>query len=850
MMSEPSADKSFSFPEGPNLEAIPEELKVLKRWVVWKYVERPGAEKPTKPPYNAATDELAESNNSVTWSTFEVALKALETGKYEGLGFMFGYEESNGITYSGVDLDNLTSPEKWEEANQIIKFFDSYAEISPSKQGVHILFKGSKGEGRPRERTKGVEIYDKTHYFTVTGWKVKGAPATVNEREEQLREFYDKIFSSPEAKRETDPAEEKRVIEDRRPEPVALPPVVSHPVAPANPTLSDEEVVAIASRAANGEKFRRLYNDGDISAYDDDDSSGDMALMCVLAFYTKDPAQLERIFGNSALAGREKWQKRPDYRKRTIEAALGLVKEQYNPRHALYEFSPNGNADRLVDRFGADLLCRIRMSKKGTASGEWLIWNGNIWRPDDTLQIERLGREIINGIFEESKRILDEDIRKKVRKFATNNDNIRNIRMMLDAAKSDERIARRAKDFDINPQLMGLPGEGGLILELNDSGYEVRAARKDDMITMAAGVIPARRDDLRQPKKWLAFLNLIFKGDNELIRYMQKLMGYSILGTQAEQLFVLFYGTGANGKSTLVGTWQLIFGDYGTYPDIKTFSRKFDDKEIRSDLRAILKHRLVTPVEGRESIKLDETLSNRWTGGQEPITTRDLYEPTASEWPQGLLAIVANNRPVISETNYGIWRRVRLIPFNVNLEKLLKPEELIREYEKTLFAEEGDLIFRWMLEGYELYRLKGLKSPPAVEEATRKYESESNSLLQFCNNMLMLDPEAEIQASELTGAYAKYCMSEHIEAIDLKKVKEEIITKIYAHAGVKHRRRRNAIYYVGLRLKTDLDFEVEERINDFVEESFKYRYNSMEWSPLIDKDGKAHTLKLFGVGLV
>jgi putative DNA primase/helicase len=820
-------------------ENIPSELKALKRWVVWKYVLKPGSEKPTKPPFNAATGSFAESNNPATWSTFETACKALETGKYEGLGFMFGYEESNGLTYAGIDLDHLESPEKWEESNQIIKFFDSYAEISPSKQGVHILIKGSKGEGRSRERTKGIEIYDKTHYFTVTGWKVEGAPATVNGREEQLRKFYDKTFSSLKAKNETAPAEELRAIEDRRQEPVVIPPIMPRPVASANPTLSDEEIIVIASRAANGEKFRRLYVEGDISAYGDDDSSADMGLMCLLAFYVKDPAQLERIFSSSALAAREKWQKRADYRKRTVEAALALVKEQYSPRRNLYRQTSNGNADRLVDRFGAELLYRIRMSKSGVATGEWLIWNGNIWKPDGTLEIERLAREIINEIYDEAGRLRasGDEAAGKLFSFAIKNDNIKGLRDMLMAARSNATIARRARDFDINPQLMGLPGESGVILELTDKGYEVRAARKDDMITMAAGVVPARREDPRQPKKWLAFLNLIFKGDKDLIRYIQKLMGYSILGNQAAQLFAVFYGTGANGKSTLVGTWQLIFGDYGTYPSIQTFSKKFDDKETRSDLRAIMKHRLVTPVEGSASIKLDETLINRWTGGQEPITTRDLYESTISEWPQGLIGIVSNNKPIISETNFGIWRRVRLIPFDVNLKKLLKPSELIEEYEKKiLFPEEGDLIFSWMLQGYKLYRAEGLESPAAVEEATRKYESESNTLLQFCKDMLILDPEAKIQASELIDAYSKYCISEHIVPMDLRKVKDEITTKIYPKHEVDHRRTKKGIYYIGMRLKTDFDFEMEDSIKEYIKEVFSCMHHPTVWDEYTSSD--------------
>lgn len=302
----------------PNLKAIPDELKTLKRWVIWKYVQRPGAKKPTKPPYNAATDELAESNNPATWSTFEVALKALETGKYEGLGFMFGHEGSNDKTYTGIDLDNLNTPEKWVWANDIIKRFDSYTEISPSGAGVHILITGRKGEGRLRERTKDVEIYDKTHYFTITGDRVEGAPATVNEREEQLRSFYDKTF--------------KKGVEITTPSlPVASSPILLSEKIETSPPMATDLIIENLRRAANGAKFKKLFEDGDISDYNSK-SEADAGLAGIIYFRTQRAEQIKEIMLLSALkrldeGGKKKWD-RPDYLDGTIAGMLEKAKKE------------------------------------------------------------------------------------------------------------------------------------------------------------------------------------------------------------------------------------------------------------------------------------------------------------------------------------------------------------------------------------------------------------------------------------------------------------------------------------------------------------------------------------------
>ena len=142
-------------------ESIPEELKIRPQWVVWKAV----GEKPDKVPYSAKTGRKASSTDLTTWSTFAEALEAYEKGEYAGLGFVF----SSGDPYAGVDLDDCRDSrtgeiELW--AAEIIDGLDSYTELSPSGEGVHIIVKGKVPSPLKRDL---VEMYGVERFFTFTG---------------------------------------------------------------------------------------------------------------------------------------------------------------------------------------------------------------------------------------------------------------------------------------------------------------------------------------------------------------------------------------------------------------------------------------------------------------------------------------------------------------------------------------------------------------------------------------------------------------------------------------------------------------------------------------------------------
>ncbi len=142
-------------------ESIPEELKVRPQWVVWKAV----GDKSDKVPYSARTGRTASSTDLMTWNTFEEASEAYEKGEYAGLGFVF----SSGDPYAGVDLDGCRDSrtgeiELW--AAEIIDGLDSYTELSPSGEGVHIILKGKVPSPLKRDL---VEMYGAERFFTVTG---------------------------------------------------------------------------------------------------------------------------------------------------------------------------------------------------------------------------------------------------------------------------------------------------------------------------------------------------------------------------------------------------------------------------------------------------------------------------------------------------------------------------------------------------------------------------------------------------------------------------------------------------------------------------------------------------------
>jgi len=267
------------------VDTIPATLRHLPQWVLWRRVEREG--KPTKVPFTPAGTPASVSDPN-TWTDFETALEAYRRGGFDGIGFVLTADA--GVVC--VDIDHAKNGTDWTpEAMEMVGALNSYTEVSPSGQGLHIWCYGHLPAGRRRKN--GVEMYDSGRFITVTGNHLAGTPDDLMERTAELADLHRRIFGE------------------------------------TTLNLSDEVLIQRAMTARDGAKFRALWN-GDTTGYPSQ-SEADLALCRLLAFWCgNDPARIERLFSQSALGQREKWQTREDYRHETIQTALQSLRETYS----------------------------------------------------------------------------------------------------------------------------------------------------------------------------------------------------------------------------------------------------------------------------------------------------------------------------------------------------------------------------------------------------------------------------------------------------------------------------------------------------------------------------------------
>ena len=318
-----------------NEPSVPPELRERPQWVFWRYTWRKkkndATGKWTKPPLNPRTNRNASTTNSGTWGTFEEAVAAMRRFNGDGVGFVFTEDDPN----CGIDLDDVRDPETGrlsDEAAADIAKLDSYVEISPSGLGVHGIVKAKLPEGG--KHPKGLGIFDRERYFCFTGARVPGSPVEINERQELVNELLARLLARKTAEHAAKAATKKPETPSENPEAAArtkpLEPVHTESAAGAGTGLTDDEIIARAGNAKNGDKFKALWA-GKIDAYPSR-SEADLALCRQLAFWCgRHPDRIDALFRRSGLFREEKWAVRTDYRERTINMALEGTTAFYDP---------------------------------------------------------------------------------------------------------------------------------------------------------------------------------------------------------------------------------------------------------------------------------------------------------------------------------------------------------------------------------------------------------------------------------------------------------------------------------------------------------------------------------------
>ncbi|WP_291732309.1 phage/plasmid primase, P4 family [Leisingera sp. F5] len=425
------------------------------------------------------------------------------------------------------------------------------------------------------------------------------------------------------------------------------------------------------------------------------------------------------------------------------------------------EFPRNdyGNGQRLVLYYGENFLFVPRLG--------WFRWDGRRWASDeDEILVRRDAQGIAARIMHEIPFLAPEfdanGNNKAAARHATHansSGNTGKITNMLAEAKTAKGVAVTVEDLNKDPMMLCV--ENG-VLHFTKRKDEHSAAWDDAVEVPQVDLLPhdrrhritkmvkAKYDPQAKCPAWGAFLLRVLP-DDEVRGFFKRWCGYNLTGLTTEQKLAFFFGQGRNGKSTAVDTLARIMGDYSTTLPIESLTGTDQGKggEATPDLVRLPGARFVRSSEPEQGQKMKEARIKALTGG-EPIPIRRLHQEAVDLFPEFKLNISGNYQPEVRGADDGIWRRILLVPWSVQI----PAEEVDPLLPQKLWAER-DGILRWMVEGCLEWMAGGLRVPAVIDEATKEYRSESDPMRTFLQEYCRItgSPENFETARDLRDAF-------------------------------------------------------------------------------------------------
>ena len=725
-------------------ENLPADLREHGLFCVWKYQRKANGDL-TKVPYNPNNPRRkADSTNRTHFAPLETALK--HSVNFDGIGtgvFDNLFERGNLV---GVDIDhcidengNLSA-----EAAEIIGILKyCYWEKSPSGHGLRGFGLTSKdfqyNTSQYYIKKGGLEIYAAgatSRFLTLTGNVVRPAER-LEDVTHELLEVMQKYMRRSAEKTNTNNQ-------------------------PGAAVLPDDDVVRRVSNAANGEKFMRLWS-GDISGYDSS-SNADLALCEILAFWcNRDPEQIERLFRQSALM-RPKWDSRrgsSTYGRMTVEQAIRECKNVWKPPADTLmpkQWSDVDQAKVFIQEYGH----MVKFSK----ATNWIVYDGSRW-VENELDARKLSQELTDRQLSEARKMLSA-ARKKSDDAVEAGDPEETGATKKEIRKAEKcrsEVLKRRKSSSITATLAeAAPGCQIDVMELDADPYllntpggtvdlrtgKIRPHDPEDYCTKITAVSP----DDKNADVWETFIDQITLGDKDLARYLQEIVGLSIIGTVKREELLIATGGGNNGKSTCFNTIHKVLGDYAGMLSAETLtvkSRKNKSPEY-AELRG---KRFIIAAELEEGQLLD-TATVKKLCSTDPIIAEKKFKDPFVFTPSHHVLLYTNHLPRVGSTDKGTWRRLVTIPFLAAFEE---GKGQIKDYETYLFNHCAGAVLSWLIRGAQRALIQDfiIEIPQCVKDAIQEYKEASDWLSNFISEWCAVGPGRYATGRELHERYKEYC---------------------------------------------------------------------------------------------
>ena len=379
----------------------------------------------------------------------------------------------------------------------------------------------------------------------------------------------------------------------------------------------------------------------------------------------------------------------------------------------------------------------------------------------------------------------------RLNRYAAHAQTTRGLDAMIRELQAVQGVPASIEDFDRHPNLLAV-ANGVVDLRTGE-------LRPHDPALLLTRRVAIAYDATARAPRWERFLEEVFPHHGHLPAYMQRLVGYGITGHTTEQCFAVHYGTGANGKSIFTDTLTEVFREHSVTTPFSTFEDRASGG-IPNDLAALKGGRLVFAAEGEQGRPMAEAVLKRVTG-RDLISARFMRKEFFEFRPTFLLMLATNFKPSFKGQDEGLWRRVKLIPW----ERYFAPHERDHRLGDTLLGESQGIL-TWAIEGARQWYAGGLEDPVVVQGGTADYRAASDVLEGFLPGIYVADEGSRVEATKVFAAFQAY--ADEGNYLDLKKWSSRALYRALEERGYTRKRSTGGKFVIqGLRPSRRSDFD-------------------------------------------